>query len=124
MKHMAWVWIVSLLVGVYTAFVAMCMWNWFAVPVLNVSKASFLQMLGLIWLIGILINRPSADDYRWKSLFAVMEACLPDDKLQLAHYAMDEQNDKIWIDVMGTVAGQLVGNSLTLGLGYGLHLLI
>ena len=56
MKHIVWLWIPSLAVGVYTAFVAMRMWNWFAVRPLNLPSISFLEMVGLVWLIKILID--------------------------------------------------------------------
>jgi hypothetical protein len=49
--------LVALIVGIYTTFVAMYMWNWFAVPIFNLPYISFLQMLGLVWLIGLAFHQ-------------------------------------------------------------------
>jgi hypothetical protein len=85
MKRLFWRWsgvlLVGLLVGLYTAFVAQCFWNWFAVPVLHLAEISFLQMLGILWLIQLLTTRsPKEDDKRWELLASLVELCVPVEK--------------------------------------------
>jgi hypothetical protein len=124
MKQMTWAWIPPLIVGVYTAFVATCMWNWFAVRALNVPSISFLEMVGLVWLIGILIHRPNTDEGKWKMLYTAIDACVPDHKREMLSEALREQTNNIWIDVLTISFAQIVGNTTTLILGFGLHSLI
>lgn len=53
-KKLVAVYLFSMLGGLYVAFVAMNMWNWFIVPALHLSDISFLLMLGVVWTIGLL----------------------------------------------------------------------
>lgn len=124
MKHKLWVWILAIMVGVYTAFVAMCMWNWFAAPALHVPNISFLQAVGLIWLIGILTSRSDVDDINQKILTTILDSCVPDDKRDVLKENLEELSDNIWIDVLSKAFGQIVANTGTLILGFGLYLLI
>lgn len=114
-------WVVAFIVGIYTSFVAMCMWNWFAVQALNAPSVSFLQMLGLIWLINILFNQHDNQEGRWKILFTSIELCVPQEKQGLLSDAMNEIKENFWIDLWGKIAGQFIGNTLTLVLGFILH---
>jgi hypothetical protein len=127
MKHLKWMWLPPLLVGVYTAFVAMCMWNWFAVRALNVPSITFLQMVGIVWLLKLLINRPNADkadELRWKGLFTVLDACVPEQNKETLAEALQDQKGNIWFDILTLTFGELVGNTATLILGFGLHVVI
>ena len=120
MKYV-WTFVVAFIVGLYTAFVAMCMWNWFAVQALNVPSISFLQMLGLVWLISILTNRPDQDEIKWKSLFVIIEQCVPEEKREIVKDAIQDIQDNIWIDLSSKIVGQIVGNTVTLILGFVLY---
>ena len=91
MKFITWNWVLSLLGGVYTAFVAMCMWNWFAVRALDVPIISFAVMLGLVWLIEILIYRPNTDDFKWEALAVSIDACVPDHKREMLNGYLEKQ---------------------------------
>lgn len=124
MKKIFWVWLPALIIGIYTAFVATCMWNWFATRALQLPSVSFLEMVGLVWLIGILTNRPNNEDSRWKVFYAVIDACIPDHKREMLNETLKEQTDNIWIDAASQVFGQFIGNTITLILGFGLHILI
>jgi hypothetical protein len=46
-KKFAMTWIASTLVGFYSVFVLMQVWNWFAVPLLHVQEAGYRLMYGL-----------------------------------------------------------------------------
>lgn len=137
MKGSIWKWyavaavLVGLPIGCYTAFVAKCFWNWFAVPVLHVSTVSFLQMLGILWLLqlitGQLSKSSSEDDRRWGLLFDVVELCVPADKqvelADLKHYFKQDEFGALWSG-FSTAVGQLFANTLMLGLGFTLHLFV
>jgi hypothetical protein len=119
------VFLVALPVGLYTAFVAQCFWNWFAVPVLHVSEVSFLEMLGLLWLIQLLTSRhPAADDKRWALLASLIELCVPPERQQELSELREGNPLATMIEGFSAVFGQVVGNTVTLVLGFALHLLI
>lgn len=52
-KKLAITWMVSILVGFYSVFVLMEMWNWFPVPLLHVSESSYWLMYGVSMLFGL-----------------------------------------------------------------------
>jgi len=128
MEQKGWVWFMSmcfgLLIGLYTAFVAMCLWNWFVVPMMNLSVIGFFHMLGIVWLIGLFAQESNQDDYKWRLLYAVLELCVPSDRRDELSETLHEQKDNIWGYVISTAFGKLIGNTTTLALGFGLHILI
>ncbi len=121
-----WTLISALLVGVYSAFVAMCMWNWFAVQALNVPNVSFLQMIGLVWLISILVNHNQSDkdETRWRMLFTIIERCVPEEKREIISGAIAEFKYNLWDDVWSRIFWQIGAKTITLILGFVLHLFI
>ncbi len=117
--------LVGLPVGIYTAFVAECFWNWFAVPALHVSEISFLQWLGLYWLIGLLKGRSSdEEDNRWISLMSVLELCIPEEKQQALKDLRETEADLDLLKAFWLVSAQVAGNTFTLTLGFILHLIV
>jgi hypothetical protein len=125
MKKIVALMIPSFVVGLYTAFVVMCMWNWFAAPALNLSEITYLNMLGLIWLMSLLSgNNQKADDFKWKTLFTTIEFCIPDDKREEALETINGLQENVWIEVVGHISGQIVVNTITLVLGFILHSLV
>lgn len=129
MKKTFWKWclvlLVSFPVGFYTAFVAQCFWNWFAAPVLHIPEISFLQMLGILWLIQLLTSKATAgDDGRWELLFSVIELCVPQDKLEELKERADGSTVISTLKAFTAVFGQIVGNTLTLVFGFVLHVAI
>ena len=121
---MSWLTIIGLLVGAYTAFVAMCMWNWFAVQALNMPVVSFPVMLGLIWLIGILIPQSHEGVIKWDSLLTALETCLPDDKRTILSESLQEQMTNIWVYVLPMTFGKIFADTVVLVLGFGLYVFI
>jgi hypothetical protein len=120
-----WKWygmlLVALPVGLYTAFVAECYWNWFAVPALNVQSISFLQMLGLVWLIQLLFDRSPDDEPRWKLMVQTLELCVPDEKKEALSNIVGDFD--VALAGFLQVARKLVGNTLALAMGFALHLI-
>jgi hypothetical protein len=121
MKYAA-TWLTAFVVGIYTTFVAMHMWNWFAAPVLNLPQISFLQMLGLVWLIGLLSERSSADETKLNFLLRIIEMCIPAERKSEAEEVVNSMKENLWGDIAIKIFGQFVGNTLTLALGFALHL--
>lgn len=127
MKQSFWKWfgivLIGLPIGCYTAFVAECYWNWFAVPILHVSSVSFLQMLGILWLIQVLTSRSSTpEDKHWALLMSVIELCVPSDK-QKELAELKESNPFIgFLEAFSMTFGQIASNTLMLALGFTLHL--
>jgi len=118
-------WLVGLTVGCYTAFVAASFWNWFAVPVLHVSSISFLQMLGLIWLMSLFTgNFSTFDDARWKVLAFTVELCVPEEKQQALKDFTDSLPVLLRLDTICKVFAQVTGNTFMLAAGFVLHLVV
>ena len=110
---------IGLGIGLYTAFVLECYWNWFAVPVLHFESVSFLQMLGLLWLVQLLINPASDDDEKLKKLTSLIVMSIPEEKQ--AEIAETMKVDDVMENIF-SVIGKLSQNTVMLGLGYLLHL--
>ena len=53
-KKFAMTWTASTLVGFYSVFVLMEVWNWFAVPLLHVSETSYWLMYRVSMLFGLM----------------------------------------------------------------------
>ena len=128
-KKPSWKWSavvpIALLVGLptslYTAFVAQCYWNWFAAPALRLPEISFLQMLGLWWMIDLLIIRTAKNDGgAWELLASITKLCVPPEKQR----EMEEMRavDPFMEFIRGFT--KVIGNTLALALGFGLHLFI
>ena len=94
-----------LLMGLYTAFVAMCYFNWFAVRVLNVNNVSYLEMLGIVWLFGLFKARDKSEKNN--------------DKIDY-----DTHSDIFWGETFAIVLERVANNTLLLNIGFGLHILI
>ena len=116
--------IIALIVGLYTSLVAMFMWNWFAVPTFNLPNVSFFQMLGLTWLINLLFVQKDKDEDKWTILFTTLEHTIPEEKKESLNKAMNEVKDNFLIILWAKIGGQIIGNTLTLILGFFLHALI
>jgi hypothetical protein len=76
----------STLVGFYSVFVLMQLWNWFAVPLLHVSEASYWLIYGLSMLFGLMTGVGEQDnpahERRWNALFLILNACVPEQKME------------------------------------------
>jgi len=116
---------ISMVVGLYTTFVLVILWDWFAVPAFHVSEISFWVMYGLTMLIGVL--RPSENDiqgeHRHKIVAVMLDACVPADKREEVIEELKGFEEEIWWKAGWKVFGQIVTNSLTLGIGFVIHVL-
>lgn len=129
-KKLAMTWMVSIVVGFYSVFVLMEMWNWFAVPLLHVSESSYWLMYGVSMLFGLMTGAADgeqenpAHERRWKALFITLDACIPEHKTEEVREEVRSETEGIWTDVGIMIFGRVVSRSLTLALGFVVHSLI
>jgi hypothetical protein len=113
--------LIGLPIGLYTAFVAQCFWNWFAAPALRLPEISFLQMLGLLWMMALLIRSSAKVEMRaLVFLVSITRLCVPPERNKVLGELMDSR----LLDELMMGLAQIGQNTLTLALGFGLHLLI
>jgi hypothetical protein len=115
----------SMFVGAFKAFALTLMWNWFVSPIFHTSNISFWEMLGLLWVVQLFVDKSYAQDpaekIHWENLFLVLDACVPAEKREDLKADLKEKEGSIWSEVGGQIFGQLVGYAFTLGLGFLLH---
>lgn len=115
----------AFIVGAYTAFVAMCYWNWFVVTALNITQISYIEMLGIVWLIGLLNDRSNdPNEVKWKVLLTTLDHIVPEDKKEAVYQAVKDMEDNLWVDLSAKISGVFIGNTIALILGFILHLFI
>jgi hypothetical protein len=95
----------SLLLGFYTAFVAAQYFNWFLARAINAHPISYLEMLGIIWGIGLLRNWPRKGKGEREINY-------------------DESPNAFWEATIITVLESVGTNTLLLAAGFGLHFLL
>jgi hypothetical protein len=126
-KKVGMTWGISTLVGFYTVFVLTELWNWFAVPLLHVPEANYWLIYGLNMLFGLMTGvgeqENPADARRWRTLFIVLDTCVPEHKMEDLKEAIRSEVEGIWFDISWMIFGKVIGASLTLGLGFVIHLL-
>src|ERR1700746_3894012 len=83
-KKFAVTWAVSTLVGFYTVFVLLQLWNWFAVPLLRVPEARYWLIYGVFLAFGLLTNDADnpAHERRWNSVLIILNACIAEHKME------------------------------------------
>ena len=113
--------LIDLPIGLYVAFVAQCFWNWFVVPALRLPEISFLHMLGLWWMIALLIRSSAERQMRFLVfLLGVIGLCVPPERTRELEELMDFRS----LEELLNGLWQIIRLTLTLALGFGLHLLI
>ena len=129
-KKTLWVLGIGFIVGFYTTFVLQCLWNWFAVPALQVPRISYWLMFGLNNLISLLFERSEASEEirenvrnkQWVISMAVLDACVPDEKQSEVQKDIKQYTDDgIWGTVVTTIFRQLAVNTIALGVGWAIH---
>lgn len=118
-KKSVWMFVAALVSSVYAAFVSMCMWNWFATRALHVPEISFLEMLGLMWLIRLLTFSGDGDQYQWAMVWAVLEEVVPSDKREAVEKVKREFGDSATL--LSFSFAHLFANTTTLVLGFLVH---
>ena len=93
---------------------------------MHASSVSFLEMLGLIWLLQLVIPSRSAsrDDPRWRLLFSAVELCIPAEKHKEVAELIEGDPLNKFLEVSSEVFGQIASNTLMLGPGFVLHVFV
>ena len=121
-KKWAILWGTSLVVGLYTTFVMQMLWNWFAVGALHASEVSYWMMFGLVMLVRTVFpGDDSKHEARYKRLVTIMDACIPEDKRADVKSEIESEEKSVPFTLGFMILGQVMDNSLTLGLGWAVH---
>jgi hypothetical protein len=124
-KKWATTWAVAIVVGFYTTFVLKTLWNWFAVPSLHVSEVSFWMMYGISMLVSTVVSRNDApDEERFKRLAILINACVPEHKREEVREDIDTEEAGVFGRAGIAIAGKVLDNSLTLGVGWAVHMFL
>lgn len=112
----------SFIGGLYTVFVMQHLWNWFAVDVITVSRISFLNMLGLVILADMLLNRVSKiKNFQSTSLCKlasyILNTCLPEAKKEAVEKFLTTQRNNISENVGIKTLGVFLRNTGILVIG-------
>jgi hypothetical protein len=117
------VFLMGLLIGLYTTFVLENLWNWFAAEALHLPAMSFWVMFALVLMIGML--RPDVGDpgqeYSLKALATAIEACVPEDKKEWVAEQFEDQQRALWVDIGWKVFSRILGATCTLLIGWAVH---
>jgi len=106
-------------VGFYTTFVIQCLWNWFAVPVFHLERASYWLIYGLNTLFGLLRERYALpEEQQWKRLFLVLDVCVPETRREHLMESIEGRNESEWVEFGFSIFGKVVSNSFVLGVGW------
>jgi len=120
-------WLVGSILSLYTTFVIMNLWNWFASPALHVPEISFWGMFGLVLLVGLFSEwHGIAEEAGWKNIIAVLIASVPDERREevtskIEEYAKEQMKLEVWLEAGTKTFGRCVVNILVLGLGFVVH---
>jgi hypothetical protein len=128
-KKLPWVFIVGILVSLYTTFVVQNLWNWFVIPAFHVESISFWGMYGLILVVGLLAagqqrEQEAADDKMWTILFQVLIHCVPEGRTEPVKAIIDEQRTTIWAAAAEAASSRLIGSTITFGIGWLVHIFL
>lgn len=111
-------------VGFYTTFVIQNLWNWFAVPALHVPEISYWTIYGL--LLGARLVFEKDETFEKQEIFGrvgmMIEACVPEEKQADLNAQLLAEDEKMGTKILSMVTGQAIGNTITLGIGFAIHL--
>lgn len=119
-------WVIAFLVGLYSTFVALNLWTWFAVPILHLPGLSYLQLWGLM-LLGSALMRGNftassgGEQGRWATLGTAVEMCIPDEKQEAWKNYWDKEPSRTVLENIGYVIVGFSTNTLVLVMGFVLH---
>jgi hypothetical protein len=109
--------------GFYKAFVLMHLWNWFVTPIFRVSTISLFQALGLFFVVVVCTDHYGVREHEYwsKRIMAALDCCIPDDKKIDAKRILREGDEEGWRDLGSAHFDELVGTTVVLMLGWGIH---
>jgi hypothetical protein len=116
---------VSMIVGLFTAFILTVLWKWFVVPAFHVTAVSFWVMYGLTLSISLfqLNGNDLEAEHRHKIVAAMLDSCVPADRREEVKEQLTEFADEIWYKAGWKLFGKVLSNTFTLGLAFVVHVL-
>lgn len=122
-KNVILLYCASMVVGLYTTFVLMELWDWFVIPAFHLGAISFWAMYGLILIVSLFRSARGdiETEVRENIVDVMLDACVPDDRREEVREKLKELTERIWYDAGWKVFGQIIGNSITLGIGFVVH---
>ena len=83
---------------------------------------SYWQMYGLNMLVFMLFERSAfVDQEHWKRALMMLYACIPYEKKEEIDSELKEENESVWMKIGTEIFGKVVGNTVTLGIGWAIH---
>lgn len=123
-------WGLSLFSTLYTAFVAMCFWNWFVSPAFSLSSygISYWNMVGLIMFCELICDKVSdkrdlAKVRVFQTAFSVLEVCLPESNKEKVTKILEDLQEPQYSILFFNIAGNLFWNTIVLVLGFAVWIL-
>lgn len=115
--------VVAPLLSLYITFVIKNLWNWFAAEALNLPQVSFWVMYGIVLMIGMFTSDfgDIEQKYSFKAFGVALDACVPDDKKAWVLEELEAQQESIWRDVAIIPFMRILGATVTLVIGWGVH---
>jgi hypothetical protein len=125
-KKMVATWFIAFGVGLYSTYVTLNLWTWFAVPILHLPSLSYLQLWSLMLLASILLRGnfqtiSEGEKGKWVTLGTAIEMCIPDEKQGVWKEYWDGEPARMLLEGFGAVVGAFFSNTLVLVLGFILH---
>ncbi len=82
------------------------------------------KLLADVWAEYVVEPDNPAHERRWNALFIILNACVPEHKMEDLKVEVGSETESIWPDVGWMIFNRVVSRSLTLGLGFVVHLLV
>ena len=115
----------AIVISLYKAFVLMTLWNWFVVDAFHVSSISFFLMLGVVWFVDLLTDRPNRDaEFFWKKGYALLDLCIPDQKRELAQDVQKQMESEMWPMLLEGAGSRIFHITLILALGFCVYVFV
>jgi hypothetical protein len=115
---------VSTLVGLYTTFVLVMLWDWFVSPAFHVAEISFWVMFGLNLLVGLFREDNDVEnETRFKTIMTLLDSCVPEHKRAELREELNELGKQVWSNAGISIVARIAVNTFTLGLGFLVHVL-
>src|SRR4030095_15716360 len=123
-KKWAFPYAIAFCVGFYTTFVLQSLWNWFAVPALNVPRLSYWGTYGLGMVIYCFKASPGefvTNEHRWKIAMTMLQDCVRPDREEHVKEELTIIDHGLVGEVWSINAAQFGAQTFTLSVGWLIH---
>lgn len=113
----------SFVVGFYTAFVLMMLWDWFITPAFHVTEIGYFNVYGLVLVVRLL--SPTADAIavaqQGERETKMLEACIPDGKRAETLSAIEKDSLSNNAQMLLANGMEALGSTMSLVVGFVVH---